>query len=75
MPLGFYEHGRGHYREVIAHLLAESPGDGPIHVGSNEQTRTVTQFGFYLNPNGTQDGGGNAPSKEHTPIQMSQRLK
>lgn len=52
--------------------IIDGVDDGVVFSGAQGQGATVainfpgglTQFGFYLNPNGTQDGGGNAPEPE-----------
>jgi len=41
--------------------------DGPLSSGATATINFsggLTKFGFYLNPNGTQDGGGHAPEPE-----------
>lgn len=63
----------GWYAEDLSGApVIDGVDDGVVFAGPLSQGATVsivfpggmTQFGFYLNPNGTQDGGGNAPEPE-----------
>lgn len=63
----------GWYEETLTGApVIDGLGDGVVFDGPAGQGSTtsivfpsgLTRFGFYLNPNGTQDGGGNAPEPE-----------
>ena len=63
----------GWYQETLAGTpVIDGVDDGVVFDGPMSQGQVamltfpggVTQFGFYLNPNGSLDGGGNAPEPE-----------
>jgi len=63
----------GWYEETLAGApVIDGVDDGVVFDGPMSQGQSttltfpggITQFGFYLNPNGPQDGGGNAPEPE-----------